>query len=125
MKESTIMHVALREIAHSRSGDKGSNMNIGVIAYSQRGYDYLREQLTEKRVTDFFSTLSPRGVVRYELPNLLALNFVLEGVLDGGGSRSLRTDAQGKAFGQALLEMPLHVPASILEDANRKGLRHE
>lgn len=95
----------LRDIAYARSGDKGSNANIGVIAYTEDGYTFLKEFLTKERVHEFFNGLEIKGVKRYELPNLWALNFILEGALDGGGSRSLRIDAQGKALGQAILEM--------------------
>lgn len=99
--------VPLKSIAHARSGDKGANANIGVIAYTVEGYHHLEKHLTEDRVALFFHQLSPRAVKRYPLPNLLAFNFVLEGVLAEGGSCSLRTDAQGKALGQAILEIPL------------------
>lgn len=97
----------LSEFAYTRSGDKGSSSNIGVIAYTQEGYDLLKKELTAERVAQFFHALNPQKVIRYELPNLLAFNFVLVNVLAGGGSRSLRIDAQGKALGQALLEMKL------------------
>lgn len=97
----------LRDIAYARSGDKGSSANIGVIAYDAKGYEYLQTYLTADVVHDYFRTLGPIKTVRYELPNLLALNFVLEGVLGEGGSRSLRIDSQGKVLGQALLEMIL------------------
>lgn len=123
MKESQLplKQAALRDIAHARSGDKGNHANIGVIAYNQAGYDYLKQELTEKKMEKFFSSLSPRQVIRYELPNLLAFNFILEGVLDGGGSRSLRIDAQGKALGQAVLEMPLQLPTDVLQAAKKRG----
>lgn len=99
--------IYLRDIAHARSGDKGSSANIGVIAYDEKSYEFLLKHLTAKKVTTYFRSLGVASTTRYELPNLLALNFVLHGVLDLGGSRSLRIDAQGKALGQALLEMPL------------------
>lgn len=104
----------LGAIAHARSGDKGSNANIGVIAYSEKGYRFLEQYLTKERVVHFFSALNLQSVKRYELPNLGALNFILEGVLSGGGSRSLRIDAQGKALGQAILEMPLELSLAEL-----------
>jgi hypothetical protein len=97
----------LFEIAYARSGDKGSSSNIGVIAYDSKGFDFLKKELTSERVKAFFSALEPTAVIRYELPNLLAFNFILQGVLKGGGSLSLRIDAQGKALGQALLEIEL------------------
>src|SRR5215510_2631681 len=103
----------LGDIAHARSGDKGSSANIGVIAYTTTGYSFLQHALTEECVAEYFKPLGPTKVTRYELPNLEALNFLLEGILAGGGSRSLRVDAQGKALGQAILEMelPLDGPA--------------
>lgn len=97
----------LRDIAYARSGDKGSSSNIGVIAYDAAGYEFLRDYLTAEKVQAYFAPLGVTSTLRYELPNLEALNFVLKGVLAGGGSRSLRIDAQGKALGQALLEMPI------------------
>lgn len=95
------------ELAYARSGDKGSNSNIGVIAYTPEGYAVLKELLTAEKVAVFFHQLGVTSVKRYELPNLGALNFMLEGALAGGGSRSLRIDAQGKALGQAILELKL------------------
>lgn len=97
----------LREIAYARSGDKGSTANIGVIAYTEQGFDILLKSLTAEIVNNFFKALGVTSTTRYELPNLLALNFVLKDVLDGGGSRSLRYDSQGKALAQALLEMEI------------------
>lgn len=97
----------LRELAYARSGDKGSNANIGVIAYDAKGYEYLLENLTAESVQEYFKSLGVVTTVRYELPNLQALNFVLISALNGGGSRSLRIDAQGKVLGQALLEMEI------------------
>jgi hypothetical protein len=100
--------IKLEKIAYARSGDKGCNANIGVIAYTDEGYTFLVKHLTADRVNDYFLKLGVTSTKRYELPNLLALNFVLFGVLDGGGSRSLRIDAQGKALAQALLQMQLN-----------------
>lgn len=97
----------LKEIAYARSGDKGSSVNIGVIALKQEDYPFLVGQLTEEKVAAYFSALKPKRVRRFLLPNLAALNFILEGVLDGGASLNLRSDAQGKALGQALLQIEL------------------
>ena len=102
--------IYLHEIARARSGDKGRGANIGVLANSDADYALLREHLTADRVRAFFTALDPGEVVRYELPNLNALNFVLPTVLGEGGSRSLRIDAQGKALGQVLLEMTITLP---------------
>lgn len=112
MKEKII---SLAFLAYSRSGDKGSSSNIGVIAYTTRGYDFLQTHLSTSKVGAFFQALHPIKIKRYELPNLLAFNFVLEGVLDGGGSRSLRLDSQGKALGQAILEMPLTMSLELYQ----------
>jgi hypothetical protein len=97
----------LRELAYARSGDKGASANIGVIAHTQADYEQLYETLTAARVKAFFEHLDVEDVVRYELPNLGAINFVLHRALGDGGSRSLRIDAQGKALGQQLLDMKL------------------
>lgn len=97
----------LREIAYARSGDKGSSANIGVIAYEEKDYAWLQEHLTAEIVHEYFRSLGTSKTIRYELPNLGALNFVLFDVLHGGGSRSLRSDAQGKALAQALLEIEI------------------
>lgn len=99
------MKVPLSEIAHTRSGDKGDIVNIGVIAWTPERYPVLLRELTAVRVKAFFGDRVKGHVDRYELPNLHALNFVLHGALDGGGTLSLRIDAQGKTFGAALLGM--------------------
>ena len=106
--------VRLGQIAHARSGDKGSSANVGVIAYTPAGYEFLRDHLTPQLVQDFFQKMGVGQVVRYELPNLGALNFILPNILDGGGSLNLRVDAQGKALGQALMEMMIDVPDELL-----------
>lgn len=103
------MKLRLGDIAYARSGDKGAGSNIGVIAHTPAAYALLTELLTPDIVARFFAPLSPGNVRRYELPNLLALNFILPTVLSGGGSLSLRIDAQGKALGQSLLELTLEI----------------
>ena len=104
------MKVRLVDIAHARSGDKGDTANVGVIAKQPDWYALLARELTEKRVADHFRGSITGDVTRYELPNLGALNFLLHGALDGGGTLSLKTDAQGKVFSTALLRMILDVP---------------
>ena len=99
--------VKLKELAYTRSGDKGSSANIGVIAFTPEDYLFLKEKLTADLVQDFFQPLGATQTVRYELDNLGALNFVIQDVLQGGGSLSLRLDSQGKGFGQLLLELSL------------------
>lgn len=112
--------IRLGEIAHARSGDKGGGANVVIIAYTPDGFEFLRRELTAERVAAFFAPLEPGDVQRYEAPNLGALNFVLPRILAGGGSRSLRIDAQGKALGQVLLEMRLDLPdGAILSEMRR------
>jgi hypothetical protein len=102
--------VRLLDIAHARSGDKADTANVGVIARRPEWYDVLAKHLTRDRVSDHFRGVITGDVERYELPNLRALNFLLRGALDGGGTLSLKTDAQGKVFSTALLRMMLDVP---------------
>src|SRR5262245_5682454 len=97
----------LFDLAVARSGDKGSAANVGVIARDPANYSRMREYLSAERVEAFFKSMRVGKVVRYELPNLGALNFILPDILQGGGSVNLRIDAQGKALGQALLEMEI------------------
>jgi hypothetical protein len=104
------MRVRLLDIAHARSGDKGDTANVGVIALEPRWYDVLEKYVTKEKVTDHFRGMIDGGVDRYELPNLNALNFLLHGALDGGGTLSLKTDAQGKVYSTALLRMSIDVP---------------
>ena len=99
--------IQLREIAHARSGDKGDNANIGLIALKPEHYPVLVREVTAERVKQHFAGLCVGEVERYELPNLQALNFVLHAALDGGGTLSLRTDSQGKTYGAALLRMEI------------------
>lgn len=106
-----LRRIPLSQLAYARSGDKGADANVGVIARTPAAFEILRDHLTTSAVEVFFKPLGVAQVIRYELPNLGALNFVLKGILDGGGSVALRTDAQGKALGQMLLEMMLECPA--------------
>ncbi len=103
------MKVPLAKIAHTRSGDKGDTCNIGVIAYDPRHYPVLVRELPPERVKAFFGELVKGKVERFELLNLGALNFLLHEALGGGGTVSLRIDAQGKTFGAALLRMEIEV----------------
>lgn len=104
------MKVRLRDIAHARSGDKGDTANVGVIAMRPEWYPVLERELTRDRVAQHFAGIITGGVERFELPNLSALNFLLHGALGGGGTLSLKTDAQGKVYSTALLRMVLDVP---------------
>lgn len=107
--------VRLGEVAHARSGDKGNHANVGVIAYTAAGFEFLGQVLTETRVAEFFLPLRPRRVERFELPGIGAYNFVLSDVLAGGASRSLRIDSQGKVLALAMLELELPRPANLDE----------
>lgn len=106
-------NIKLSQIAHARSGDKGNHANVGVIAYTAFGYDFLRTSLTADRVAQFFAGLRPSRVERFELPRILALNFVLYDVLGGGASQSLRIDTQGKLLSTAIGELELPTPADL------------
>lgn len=99
--------IKLREIAHSRAGDKGDTLNLSLIAYREEDYDLIRNQVTAERVFAWFGELVREKVVRYELPQIGALNFVLKGALAGGVTRSLRLDPHGKSLSSALLEMEI------------------
>ncbi len=100
----------LHALAHARSGDKGDGSNVGILAYDRRGYEILRSCLTPERVRDHFRGIVRGEVERFEIPNLLGLNFLLHDSLGGSGSSSLRNDAQGKTHGLALLRMRIEVP---------------
>lgn len=104
------MRVPLVELAHARSGDKGDTANVGVIARRPEFYPVLVRELTVERVAEHFAGMLTGGVERFELPNLGALNFLLHGALGGGGTVSLKTDAQGKTLSTALLRMEVEVP---------------
>ncbi len=108
------MKVRLLELAHARSGDKGDTANVGVIARRPAHYPLLVRELTAERVRAHFAGLITGSVERFELPNLNALNFLLHGALGGGGTVSLKTDAQGKTFSTALLRMEIEVPDGSL-----------
>ena len=97
--------VMLVELAHARSGDKGNTVNIGLFPYREEDYRLLEEQVTAERVKQHFQGLVEGEVIRYRVPNINAFNFVLRGALNGGASRSLRSDNLGKCFGANLLRM--------------------
>ena len=106
------VRLQLRWIAHARSGDKGDTANVGLIALEPEYYPVLKREVTVARVAKHFKGMVS-GVERFELPNLNALNFLLHGALDGGGTISLKTDAQGKVYSTALLRMEIPVPAPL------------
>ena len=105
--------VLLLHLAHARSGDKGDTANVGVIALRPEYYPILAKQLTVRRVAAHFRGMIEGNVERFELPNLHALNFLLHGALGGGGTLSLKTDAQGKVLSTAMLRMEVDVPEDL------------
>ena len=109
------MKVQLIKIAHARSGDKGDTANIGLIALKPEYYPLLVEQVTAERVKQHFTGICKGKVERFELPNLGALNFLLHEALGGGGTITLKHDAQGKTLSTALLRMEIDIPEKIVE----------
>ena len=104
------MKIRLGQIAHARSGDKGSNSNVGLIFNSREIYEWAKINITEEKVKLHFSSIIKGNVVRYEMDNILSLNFILHDSLGGGGSESLINDPQGKTHGQAMLLMAVDLP---------------
>lgn len=113
--------IPLVHLAHARSGDKGDTANVGIIAYRPEDFELLREQLTPAAVKDHFGEMVQGEVERFELPNLHALNFLLHGALDGGGTMSLMNDAQGKVFSTAMLRMEIEAPEEVVAAAQGRG----
>ena len=117
------MKIRLTELAHARSGDKGDTANVGVIALKPEWYPLLAKVLTRDRVAAHFRGVITGGVERYELPNLNAINFLLHGALGGGGTVSLKTDAQGKVFSTAMLRMVIDVPDAEARELKLPGAK--
>lgn len=115
------MKIRLLDIAHARSGDKGDTANVGLIALKPEWYDVLRDHVTVDAVRTYFRDVIRGPVERFELPNLKALNFLLHGALDGGGTLSLKTDAQGKVYSTAMLRMTIEVPDAQAKSAGLPG----
>ncbi len=111
------MRVKLSAIAHARSGDKGDASNVGLIAASEALYEVIRREVTPERVKAHFAQVCRGKVDRYDVPNLNALNFILHDALGGGGTESLKTDAQGKTHAQGLLMMEIEVPEELIPPA--------
>ena len=108
-----VIRVPLHRLAHGRAGDKGDTLNVSVIAYRPEFFPLLLDQVTEDRVADAFRDRAPTAVRRYVLPGLHAMNFVLEGVLDGGVNESLGLDTHGKALAFLLLGLEIDLPADL------------
>jgi len=115
--------VRLVDVAHARSGDKGDTANVGVIALRPEWYPILARYLTTDVVREHFRGVITGDVERFELPNLMAINFLLHGALDGGGTLSLKTDAQGKVFSTAMLRLELTVPDADAKAAGMPGTK--
>lgn len=113
-EDDRLITVALRDICLGRSGDKGDTVNIGVLARSEEIYQYLKHDLTAEKLSEMFFGMVKGRIHRYEIDNLLALNFLLEESLDGGGTKSLMIDAQGKTFATALLNQEIMIPEKLL-----------
>ena len=107
------MKIKLKEIAGARSGDKGKHSNVGVYFYNKELYDWAKNKITEELIKSHFSDIVKGKVIRYELDNILALNFILKDSLGGGGSETLINDAQGKTHGQAALLLELDLPKKL------------
>jgi hypothetical protein len=116
------MRIRLLDIAHARSGDKGDTANVGVIALKPEWFPILQREVTIERVARHFHGVIEGKVERFDLPNLNALNFLLHGALDGGGTLSLKTDAQGKVFSTAFLRMRIDIPD---DEARTLGIQPE
>ena len=108
------MKINLGKIAYSRSGDKGSSSNAGLIFHSKEVYEWAKVYITAVKVKEHFHSIVRGNVIRYEMDNLLAFNFILGDSLGGGGSESLLKDAQGKTHGQALLIMEIDLPDHLV-----------
>lgn len=113
--------VRLVELAHARSGDKGNTANVGLIPYEKEDYPLILEQVTVARVKRHFGDMVEGSVERFRLDNLSAVNFLLHGALDGGGTVSLMMDAQGKVFSTALLRMEVEVPDEVARRVRGRG----
>jgi hypothetical protein len=113
--DTKLVKIKVRDICLARSGDKGDMSNIGVVARSEEIYTYIKEKFTAKYIKDLFKDFCKGKVIRYEMDNLLAINFLLEESLDGGGTKSLMIDAQGKMFASALLNQEISVPEELLK----------
>lgn len=114
------MKIRLIDIAHARSGDKGDTGNVGVIARKQEYYPLLAKYLTVERVTKHFEGIALGKVEKFEIPNLWAINFLLHESLGGGGTKSLKNDAQGKTLSGAMLRMELEIPEGEMDETKDK-----
>lgn len=114
------VQLPLYQLAHGRAGDKGNTSNISVIAWDQACFDVLVAQATEAKVAQWFGYRHPTKVTRYVLPKLQAMNFVLEGILDGGVNDALNLDTHGKGLSFWMMDMPIDVPVALAEQLGIK-----
>ena len=119
MQEAGLKRITLREVAHARSGEKGNNSNISVIAYNEQDYAWLRDQVTIAAVKRLYGPITKGSIHRYEAPLVGGLNFVLQDVLEGGRSRTLAFDESGKALSSLMLTMEVEVPDSYVGRSQR------
>lgn len=114
------MKIQLKDICHGRSGDKGDAANIGLIAFKNEDYKIIKKYVTAKKVKEYFKDICLGKVERFEMPNINALNFVLYETLGGGGTVSLKLDAQGKTLASALLKMEISVKKEDIKKKKRR-----
>ena len=119
------MRIKLLKLAHARSGDKGDTANVGIIALRPEFYPFLKEHLTPDQVKNHFTGICQGKVERFELPNIHALNFLLHESLGGGGTQTLRHDAQGKTLSTAFLRMEVELPEELVKDWGLIGEKGE
>ena len=119
-KNPQTVQLPLYQLAHGRAGDKGNTSNISVIAWDQACFDILVEQASEEKVAEWFGYRHPTKVTRYVLPKLLAMNFVLEGILDGGVNDALNLDTHGKGLSFWMMDMPVDVPQELAQKLSVK-----
>ena len=117
---TSIVELPLYQLAHGRAGDKGNTSNISVIAWNQTCFELLVSQVTEGKVAAWFGYRHPSKVTRYVLPKLLAMNFVLEGILDGGVNDALNLDSHGKGLSFWMMDMPIKVPQTLAQQLSIK-----
>ena len=110
------MKIQLVKIAHARSGDKGDTVNVGVIALEPEYYEVIKQQVTVERVKEHYGEMVKGEVERFEMPNIGALNFLLHHALGGGGTETLKHDAQGKTFSTSMLRMMIDVPDDLIKE---------
>jgi hypothetical protein len=117
---TSIVELPLYQLAHGRAGDKGNTSNISVIAWNQTCFELLVSQVTEGKVAAWFGCRHPSKVTRYVMPKLLAMNFVLEGILDGGVNDALNLDSHGKGLSFWMMDMPIEVPQTLAQQLSIK-----